>query len=67
MNEEMEMQIELAETKLAQKLVAAFSAEVGCLPSEAEIVRQVKLNGDVVVFIRKRETKGNVIHMIDKG
>ena len=65
MNSEMEMQIELAETNLAQKLLAAFSAEVGCLPSEAEIVRKIHANGDVVLFIRKREG-ARVIQLLEK-
>lgn len=65
-NDMMEMQIDLAETKLAQKLLAAFTAEVGCKPSEAEIVRRVKIDGDVVLFIRKRETDGRVIQLVNK-
>lgn len=51
-----EMEIERAENSLAQKLLVAFTAEVGCKPSEAEIYRQVKPNGDVVIAIRKRDS-----------
>ena len=50
------------EAHILNSLAAAFMSEVGCLPSEAEFVREVSPDGrSVRMFVRKKQDQKKII------